>query len=436
MKTSLGVAGKLLLLLLAASVVRCSDVCTVTNKYYYMSPTYMTLDKLRASVRSEAPQELVQAGKIYFKDNYLYVNEMGKGVHVIDNHDPSNPVHRSFINIPGNYDLAIYGNILYADSYVDLVAIDVSVPGQEHEVTRYKEMFSFYSNMRFTVSPEKGVIVGMSVAEEIVVNDGCNTAINTDGWGYYNDGLLMSYTTYSTMQAQVKAPASVAPGNSAGIGGSMARFTITADHLYALDYQNLHVVNVTNPAVIDWKKKVAITWDVETIFPYNENLFLGSQSGMHIYDISTADDPKMVTTFSHMKSCDPVVVDGEYAYVTLRTESFCAGNINELQVIDIGDINSPTHVSTFKMTNPHGLGIDHNVLFICDGSDGLKVYDATDKGKIDKNLKAHYKDIRAFDIIPFNNIAMMIAEDGLYQYDYSDLQKIRLLSKIDIKQVE
>ncbi len=28
---------------------------------------------------------------------------------------------------------------------------------------------------------------------------------------------------------------------------------------------------------------------------------------------------------------------------------------------------------------------------------------------------------------------MMIAEDGIYQYDYSDLEEIRLLSKIAVK---
>jgi len=37
-----------------------------------------------------------------------------------------------------------------------------------------------------------------------------------------------------------------------------------------------------------------------------------------------------------------------------------------------------------------------------------------------------------FDVIPFNNTLMMIADDGLYQYDYSDMSQIKLLSKIGI----
>lgn len=84
------------------------------------------------------------------------------------------------------------------------------------------------------------------------------------------------------------------------------------------------------------------------------------------------------------------------------------------------------------MFNPHGLGIDDDALFVCDGSAGLKIYDATDISKISQNLKFQYGDITALDVIPFNNVLMMISEDGLYQYDYSDLENITLLSDIKI----
>lgn len=154
---------------------------------------------------------------------------------------------------------------------------------------------------------------------------------------------------------------------------------------------------------------------------------------MHIYDISNADDPQKKSTFWHIKSCDPVVVEGKYAYVTLRSNTTCNGNINELQVIDVSDVTAPRHLNTYAMKNPHGLGIDNNTLFVCDGDDGLKIYDASDKNRISENLRAHYKDIQAFDVIPFNKVAMMIGEDGLYQYDYSDLYNIRLMSKINLK---
>ena len=139
-----------------------------------------------------------------------------------------------------------------------------------------------------------------------------------------------------------------------------------------------------------------------------------------------------ISTYQHVRSCDPVVVDDRYAYVTLRSGTECQGFTNQLEVIDVDNLESPQLVKVYPMTNPHGLGIDDNTLFICDGDDGLKAYDATDVNTIDQNMLAHYKDINAFDVIPFNDILMMIGSDGIFQYDYSNPEDIRLLSKIDI----
>ncbi|MEQ9167025.1 MAG: hypothetical protein RLO12_12275, partial [Fulvivirga sp.] len=170
----------------------------------------------------------------------------------------------------------------------------------------------------------------------------------------------------------------------------------------------------------------------ETIFPNGENLFIGTTSGMHIMDISDPLSPQLISTYEHVQSCDPVIVDENIAYVTLRSGTECQGFTNQLEVIDISDLTSPQLLYTYEMFNPHGLGKDGDALFICDGTDGLKVYDASDNSKITDNLLAHYESIQSFDIIPFNNVAMMIGEDGLYQYDYSDLSNIKFLSHINI----
>ena len=84
------------------------------------------------------------------------------------------------------------------------------------------------------------------------------------------------------------------------------------------------------------------------------------------------------------------------------------------------------------MDEPYGLGIDNSVLFVCDGSSGLKIYDVTDKFNITDNLLAQFRDIQAYDAIPFNNVLMLIGDDGLYQYNYSDIEDIKLLSTIEV----
>ena len=89
-------------------------------------------------------------------------------------------------------------------------------------------------------------------------------------------------------------------------------------------------------------------------------------------------------------------------------------------------------MKSYAMSEPYGLGIDEKTLFVCDGQAGLKIYDATDPLRIDMNMLKNYTNLKAYDVIPYNNILIMIAQDGIYQYDYADLQNIRLLSKIPI----
>jgi hypothetical protein len=72
------------------------------------------------------------------------------------------------------------------------------------------------------------------------------------------------------------------------------------------------------------------------------------------------------------------------------------------------------------MTNPYGLGVDNNLLFLCDGEDGLKIYDNSDPKDVGDNLLFTHSGIVAKDIILNNGTAICIAEHGIYQYNYSN----------------
>src|SRR5690606_2672021 len=123
-----------------------------------------------------------------------------------------------------------------------------------------------------------------------------------------------------------------------------------------------------------------------------------------------------VSSLSHARGCDPVVVQDDYAYVTVRSGGDCGGDINQLDVIDVSNISNPILKKSFAMKNPHGLGIDGNTLFICDGDAGLKVFDGTNPLTVGNELLHQFKNIQATDIIPYNNVAMVIGDDGIYQY--------------------
>lgn len=415
-----------LLLLLLLIPFACEDKYEVEQKYSYFEPIYTTAAEIRASVGVVAPQEIKEAGKIYIKDNWLFVNEVGKGIHVIDNSNPKAPVIKNFLNIPGNYDLAVKGNILYADSYIDLLAIDISDKSNIKIVKRLEGIFSVYNRMGSGIDPVKGIITSWKEKENVTVTTSRN---QVQPWGgFWIGGDVAAFSQVSSMKT-----ASV-PGNPAttGIGGSMARFTIEGDYLYMLDAGNVHSVSIKtleNPIA---KSKNMIAWDIETIFPHEGKLFFGAQSGMYIFGLDDPEKPTQISRYAHVRSCDPVVVEGDLAYVTLRSGTTCQGFTNQLEVIDIKDLTNPVLLKIYPMTNPHGLGIDNKNLFICDGDDGLKIYDATDHLKISDNQLAHYKNINTYDVIPYNNVAIMTGKDGIYQFDYSNPKDIKLLSKVTI----
>ncbi|WP_051536213.1 hypothetical protein [Marinilabilia salmonicolor] len=153
---------------------------------------------------------------------------------------------------------------------------------------------------------------------------------------------------------------------------------------------------------------------------------------MFVYSLQDPSSPQFISQFRHASACDPVVVEGDYAYVTLRGGNLCGAIESQLEVIDISVIEYPELLETYPMTEPYGLGIENEVLFLCDGKAGLKIYYANDPYAIDENMIAHYKDIDAYDVIPLGEVLLVIGEDGLYQYDYSSLEDIQRLSYIPV----
>ena len=133
---------------------------------------------------------------------------------------------------------------------------------------------------------------------------------------------------------------------------------------------------------------------------------------------------------AHFTACDPVVADDNYAFVTLRAGTSCQGTNNQLDVINVQNVMSPWLVKTYGLTNPHGLAKDGDLLFICDGTDGLKVYNTSNVFSL--QLIDRVKNIETYDVIAWNNKLLVVAKGGLYQYDYSNPSSLSLISKMTV----
>ncbi len=413
------------LIVLAASLSACTDKTVERVTYEANVPVYMSFSEFRNSFSKGEAIEITNPGKIYFKDNYLFVNEVGKGIHVIDNSDPADPKKLCFYEIMGNVDIAIKGNILFADSFIDLVAIDISDVNNPVEINRIENVFpeimpegdKWYPYAM--VDKSEGVIVDWKVE---TVTEEREPGTSWGGWLFKNDMLSMSA---SDSRANWSA--------GAGVAGSMARFMLNDKYLHVIAHPwMLKTVDVEDAEKMIIVDSLDVSRNMETLFMLGEKMFVGTTTGMLIYDVANATKPTLISHYDHITACDPVVADGNYAYVTLRTGNRCTSGQNLLEVIDISSITTPYLVKSYPMFNPHGLGIDGNLLFICDGAAGLKIFDRSDPLDIINNKLAHYPDFFAFDVIPMDGVLMLVGEDGIYQYDYSDPGNIVQISHIQI----
>lgn len=390
--------------------------CEKNDEYEYYNlatPVTMSLDEVRKSIAVLPSKEIEESGKIYSYENYVFVNDKNKGVHIIDNRNSKNPRKIAYINIPGNVDISVKNNILYANSFVDLVIFDISNFEEIKQIGVLENVFPFDY-----VIPEGADQVDWSALYS-------NNAFPVD-WiitrekrlvEKYNGGVVLNDVLENSPQSQV------------GQGGSLARFKIVENYLYVVDNHNINIFDIQNLQSPEKTQTVFAGFDIETIFNKDNYLFLGSMSGMYIYDITNPGTPSFISEFQHGTACDPVVVDNNYAYITLRAGNSCGAFESSLQIINISDIRNPILETSYKMNEPYGLGIKDEKLFICDGSSGLKVYDKTNV----KDLKQlnHFKDITTFDVIPLENNLLMIGDKVLYQYKY-EANNIQLLSTFQL----
>ncbi|MFW6222217.1 MAG: LVIVD repeat-containing protein [Bacteroidota bacterium] len=208
--------------------------------------------------------------------------------------------------------------------------------------------------------------------------------------------------------------------NETGTGGSTARFTIVGEHLYTVDFQNLHTFAISNPNDIQYHEYINTGFGIETIFPYGDKLFLVARDGMYIYDISSPDEPELIGTTYHFYSRDPVVVQDDIAYVTLNSWN------SELQIYDVSNLTNPILLESYSMESPFGLAIRDNILFVCDR--GIKIFDVENVNQV--RLLHHYTNIDARDLILDEDRIIVTGPGGINQYRINQNSSLTKISSI------
>ncbi len=321
------------------------------------------------------------AGKIWIHGSQLFINAPGRGVQVMDNSNTRRPESIGFVGIPGNMDMAVIDNLMFANHFEDLVVFD----------------WEAYINNQELVEKARF------------------------------EGLFPNYANLDNMQMGIgDIPSN--PGGLVTQGGSMACFTFdnpeSPRYLYAVNPNQIHVFDVKDPEEPAQKSSVSVEngGDIETAFVESNRLYLGMPDGVLIYSLDNPERPRLEGRYEHLTGCDPVVADGGRAYATVRSGSRCNNRmpVNQLHVIDLSNASTPRSIGNFQLSNPHGLGIDGNLAFICDGDAGLKILDVTNPQGI-RILGSENTSGRAYDLIvrPDRRELIVVSGDNISQYRYT-----------------
>jgi hypothetical protein len=222
-------------------------------------------------------------------------------------------------------------------------------------------------------------------------------------------------------------------GGATGTGGSLARFTIVGNYMYVVDNTSLNVFDITNPASTNKVNSVPVGFEIETVYPYQDKLFIGSAFGMFIYSLANPQAPTRLSAAQHLRACDPVVANDTVAYVTVRGGTRCGGVENALLVYNIKVIQSPVQTARIPLSGPFGLGYSGSGLYVCDGN-RMMVYDIgnTVNPVLVQSVSAPtgFGAESFYDVIPYGNTLICYVSKGVSFYDISNRLQPVFLSKL------
>ncbi len=279
----------LLLLLGLSSCLedRCEDEIT----YQVYEPVTVLENEWRTeNFDFETPHDICSPSGFYVYGDLLFVVDRNAGVHIIDNEDSSNPQPLTFLKAVGGQGIAIRNNILYLSQFTDVVTFDLSTPSRPVFLNRVRDAFN--ANEVFARINGDGSAVLEYVPTRETVTQPCDGIGDGADYYYGERGLYMATSLTSIWPWRCRVHPNNSAGDLVGIGGSLARFTINNGTLYAVDNRSLRTFSLADPAAPVSTDVVELGWDIETIFPYEDFLYIGSTTGMHIVDVSCSARPR------------------------------------------------------------------------------------------------------------------------------------------------
>lgn len=233
---------------------------------------------------------------------------------------------------------------------------------------------------------------------------------------------------------QCSADSSEFNNSGTGQGGSLASFAFVGDFLYLLSDNQLKTLSLRQPDRPELVNEQKIDAIAETIFHREGLIYIGTRTGMFVYEIKSDGKPVYLSQFTHATGCDPVIADERYAYVTVHSGLTCRSSalvdVNMLYVLDMRNPSRPFPVAQHPMSKPLGIGLHEKTLFVCEQEYGLRVLDVTDPIRM-KSMH-FYKNVHALDVIVLPNSLLVLTPKDIIQYTYTPDRGLEQCSTIPV----
>lgn len=337
-------------------------------------------------------------GKIFVRDSLLLVGEISKGIRFLTISNATTPLDLGLLTIPDNHDMAVAVSdngahiYLYADSKDDLLVFDITNPRQPRVLDTISNIFQTAYGSHWGDN-------AMPFVDDVEMGEGCACYIPAP-------------------QSPSDQPVRYDYVPSNGRSGSMARFAVLDSFLYCIDYNQLYVFEIISPETPRYVNKINVGWEIETLFPYQNYFFIGGRNGMYIYSRENPKNPVYISTYLHLRACDPVVVEDTIAYVTLRGNTRCGQVVSALHLLSISKLQQPKLIVSYPLPQPMGLDVSEKIAYVCDDSVGVFVLNTTMPDSIVELARIGSQ--RGYDAIKYGQMLIVSSRSNISFYNVSN----------------
>lgn len=202
--------------------------------------------------------------------------------------------------------------------------------------------------------------------------------------------------------------------------GSLSRFISIDNYLYVLNDQNLQTYDISNPSQVNLVSNLGLSRGLETIYYLQNTLFIGSETGMKLIDITNRSKPQFIAEAIEIRQCDPVVAIDSIAYSTRRSGPRCGNSANVLIVYNVKNLSQPIKLNTITLKSPYGLDYKDQVLYVCDENQ-IIIYNISNPTLPLEKARIKQGGVSRFsDVISYNNSLFVYHDRGLSIYDITN----------------